>query len=80
MDESSLAELIEANVRFTAPKIEGQNTLLVTLYVQKQANTTTSSEEIDNSLTRTIQTRLLEKDLNVTPLVDINVLQTLNRK
>lgn len=80
LDESSLAELIEANVRFTAPKIEGQNTLLVTLYVQRQANTTTSSEEIGNTLTRTIQTRLLEKDLNVTPLVDISVLQTLNRQ
>lgn len=61
LDESSLAELIEANVRFTASKIKGQNTLLVTLYVQRQANITTSSEEIRNSLTRTIQTRLLNE-------------------
>ncbi len=80
LDESSLAELIEANVRFTAPKIEGQNTLLVTLYVQRQANITTSSEEIRNSLTRTIQTRLLQQETNVTPLVDVSVLETPNRE
>jgi uncharacterized hydrophobic protein (TIGR00341 family) len=80
LDESSLAELIEANVRFTAPKIEGQNTLLVTLYVQRQANITTSSEEIRNSLTRTIQTRLLQQETNVTPLIDVSVLKTPNRE
>ncbi len=80
VNQSGLAELLEANVRFTAPKIVGQNTLLVTLYVQRQANVTSSSEEIRNSLTKKIQTRLLKQESNVTPLIDVSVLETPNRE
>jgi uncharacterized hydrophobic protein (TIGR00341 family) len=80
VNQSGLAELLEANVRFTAPEIDGQNTLLVTLYVQRQANVTSSSEEIRSLLTKKIQTRLLKQESNVTPLIDVSVLETPNRE
>ncbi len=80
VNESRLAKLLEANVRFTAPNIEGQNSLLVTLYVQRQTGVSASSQEIRNSLTKAIQTRLLEQNFNVTPLIDISVLEAPNNK
>jgi uncharacterized hydrophobic protein (TIGR00341 family) len=80
VNENRLAKLLEANVRFTAPKIEDQNTLLVTLYVQRQAGVNQSSQEISDSLTKAIQTRLLEQSFNVTPLLDVNVLEAPNSK
>ncbi len=70
---SGLAELVEANVRFTATDIKGQNTLLGTVYVQRQAGGTISSEEIRSRITRAIQTRLQQQG-NVTPLIDVSVL------
>ncbi|NJN58236.1 MAG: DUF389 domain-containing protein [Leptolyngbyaceae cyanobacterium SL_5_9] len=74
VDESGLAELVEANVRFTRPDIQGQNTLLATVYVQQQ-NTSQSPEAIQAQLTQDIQTYLLSQDFNVTPLVNVTVLQ-----
>ncbi|MBD2534227.1 DUF389 domain-containing protein [Nostoc flagelliforme FACHB-838] len=71
-----LAKLVESNVRFTQSNIEGQNTLLSVVYVQRQPGVTASSEEIRLRLTQSIQTQLLKQDLNVTPLVDVNVLET----
>lgn len=80
VNQSRLVNLLEANVRFTSPEIEGQNSLLATLYVQRQAGVNASSQEIRNSLTKAIQTRLLEQNFNVTPLIDINVLEAPNNK
>ncbi len=74
VSESSLATLVENNVRFTRPSIEGQNTLLGTLYVQKPTNSLLSSEEISQQLTRDIQARLQQR-FNVTPLIDVIVLE-----
>lgn len=54
--------------------IEGQNTLLGTLYVQKPTNSLLSSEEISQQLTRDIQVRLQQR-FNVTPLIDVIVLE-----
>lgn len=74
VDESGLAKLVEANVRFTRPDIQGQNTLLATVYVQQQS-TSQSTEAIQSQLTQDIQTHLLNQGFNVTPLVNVTVLQ-----
>ncbi|WP_414585718.1 DUF389 domain-containing protein [Scytonema sp. PCC 10023] len=70
------AQLVESNVRFTRANIEGQNTLLSVVYVQRLPEVTESSEEIRDRLTQAIQTHLLKQGFNVTPLVDVNVLET----
>jgi len=75
VNNSGLAELVEANVRFTSTDIKGQNTLLGTVYVQRQAGATESSEEIRARITRNIQTQLLNQGFNVTPLIDVSVLE-----
>lgn len=75
VNDSGLANLVEADVRFTPANIKGQNTLLGTVYVQRQAGVTQPSEEIRSRLTSTIQTQLLEQGFNVTPLIDVSVLE-----
>ncbi len=79
VEASGTTKLVEANIRFTRPEVRGHNTLLGVVYVQRQAGVTASTEEIRNSLTRQIQTRLLEQDFNVTPLIDVNVLEAPNK-
>ena len=76
VEQVGLAKLVESNVRFTRSNIQGQDTLLSVVYVQRQPGVTASNEEIRLRLTQSIQTQLLKQDLNVTPLVDINVLET----
>ncbi|MEA5602330.1 DUF389 domain-containing protein [Nostoc sp. UHCC 0252] len=76
VEQVGLAKLVESNVRFTRSNIEGQDTLLSVVYVQRQPGVTASNEEIRSRLTQSIQTQLLKQDLNVTPLVDVNVLET----
>lgn len=75
VNDSGLAELVEANVRFTSSDIKGQNTLLGTVYVQRQAGVPQSSEEIRTQITRNIQAQLLNQGTNVTPLIDVSVLE-----
>ena len=76
VDDSSMAQLIEANVRFTRSTIKQQNTLLGIIYVQPKSNNELSKEQIGDRLTEQIQTNILEQDFNVTPLVDVIVLQS----
>ncbi len=76
MKQVGLAKLVESNVRFTRSNIEGQDTLLCVVYVQRQPEMKESAEEIRDRLTQSIQTQLLKQDFNVTPLVDVNVLET----
>jgi uncharacterized membrane protein len=76
VEQVGLAKLVESNVRFTRSNIEGQNTLLSVVYVQRQPKVTPSSQEIRDRLTQAIQTHLLKQGFNVTPLVDVNVLET----
>lgn len=78
VEASGLAKLVEANVRFTSANIQGQNTLLGVVYVQRQEGVSASSQEIRDSLTRQIQKHLLKQGFNVTPLIDINVLEPPN--
>jgi len=76
---SDTTNLVEANIRFTRSEIQGQNTLLGVVYVQRKPGVTASTEEIRNTLTRAIQSRLLEQGFNVTPLIDVNVLEAPNK-
>jgi uncharacterized hydrophobic protein (TIGR00271 family) len=79
IQQENLADLVEANIRFTQPSISGQNTLLCVVYVQRAEGVTLPSEEIRSRLTRAIQTRLWERGFNVTPLVDVSVLELPDR-
>lgn len=79
VNQSGLAKLVEANVRFTGSDIPSQNTLLGVIYVQREAGVTASAEEIRTRLTRQIQNHLLDEGFNVTPLIDVSVLETPNR-
>jgi uncharacterized hydrophobic protein (TIGR00341 family) len=76
VEQSDLAKLVESNVRFTPSNIKGQDTLLSVVYVQRQQGVTASDQEIRSSLTQAIQTQLLKQNLNITPLVSVNVLET----
>ncbi|WP_017314126.1 DUF389 domain-containing protein [Mastigocladopsis repens] len=76
VEQVGLAKLVESNVRFTRANIQGQNTLLSVVYVQKKPEVTASNEEISSRLTQAIQTHLLKQGFNLTPLVDVNVLET----
>jgi len=80
VNESTLAEPVEINVRFTGANIKGENGLLGTVYVQRQAGVTQSSQEIRDRLTREIQNDLLEKGFEVTPLIDVSVLEAPSNK
>ena len=80
IQQEALADLVEANIRFTRPSISDQNTLLCVVYVQRAEGVTLPSEEIRSRLTQAIQTRLRERGFNVTPLVDISVLEPPDRK
>ncbi|MEG4107910.1 DUF389 domain-containing protein [Microcoleus sp. S13_C5] len=75
VNSSNLAELVEADVRFPSPNIKGQNTLLATVYVQRQAGVAQSTQQIRDHLTNDIQTHLIQQGFNVTPLVDVSVLE-----
>ncbi len=66
-------------MRFTRPNISGQDTLLCVVYVQRAEGVSIPSEDIRSQLTQAIQTRLLEQGFNVTPLVDVSVLEPLDR-
>ena len=74
VNNSQLVELVETNVRFTRSKIKDQNTLLGVIYVQKNNGVTQSSEEISTQLTSEIQRHLLKEGFNVTPLINVVVL------
>ncbi|MBD0334340.1 MAG: DUF389 domain-containing protein [Cyanobacteria bacterium Co-bin13] len=75
IEQAAEVELVESNVRFTRSNIKGQNTLLCVLYVQRQPDVEQSEEAIQAELTETIQAHLLNQGFNVTPLIDVNVLE-----
>ncbi|NDJ15920.1 DUF389 domain-containing protein [Myxacorys almedinensis] len=79
IEETQLAQLIEANVRFTRPNREEQNMLLVEVYAQRQEGVTASTSDIHSALTQAIQRRLLNQGFNVTPLVSVTVLEALSQ-
>jgi uncharacterized hydrophobic protein (TIGR00271 family) len=76
VEQVGLAQLVESNVRFTRPNIQGQNTLLSVLYVQRKPGVKQSEREISNQIKSAVQKRLKEQGFNVTPLIDVTVLES----
>lgn len=74
VEQVGLAQLVESKVRFPRPNIEGQNTLLTVVYVQRKPGVKQSDEEISNRIKRAVQKRLQQQEFNVTPLIDVTVL------
>ena len=75
VDESGLAYTAEADVRFTGYTIPGQNTLLCVVYVQRREGVALSKEEVGEHLRERIGGRLLQEGFDVTPLVNVVVLE-----
>lgn len=75
VERSQLANLVEANVRFTRADIEGQHSLLIVAYVQRSKRTTESDETIKRRLTRQIAEKVRAEGYNVTPLISLTVLE-----
>lgn len=74
VEEDSAVHLIELQSRFTRTDIPDQNSLLIVLYVQRQPDVTVPAETIRSRLRQAIQTRLREAEYDVTPLIDISVI------
>lgn len=75
VQNDSQVDLIESDVRFTRTNIEGQNSLLCIIYVQVKPDAQPKSRDaLRNSLVRTIQQELLNRGFQVTPLVDVTVI------
>lgn len=70
---SGVARLVEANLRFTRPDIDDQDTLLAVVYVQARADAPTSEAALRQTLSQAIRSRLASR-FAVTPLVTITVL------
>lgn len=76
VEDSDLAYLVEANLRFTRPTIADQNTLLGVVYLQPRPGVDLPVGEIQQQLTRSIQERILAHDYPITPLIDVTVLES----
>ena len=74
IQEDPRVDLVETNLRFTRPSIEGQNTLLGVIYVQRKPQAAQSDEEIKRTLTQKIQEQLRAEGFNVNLLISVNVL------
>jgi uncharacterized hydrophobic protein (TIGR00271 family) len=66
--------IVEADLRFTRPSIEEQNTLLGVVYVERRPESQFTVEQIREGLTQNLQNRLRE-EFNVTPLMSVTVLE-----
>ncbi len=75
IQEINAVELIESNVRFPRPRMSGENPLLCVVYVQRSQPTSESADQLRDRITDRIQARILEQGFNVTPLVDVNILE-----
>ncbi|MCB0070567.1 MAG: DUF389 domain-containing protein [Caldilineaceae bacterium] len=74
LNESELAELVEANLRFTRPSNSKQKTLLGIIYVQRREGMSLSDEEIQRRLQQQLQADLTQFDPEITPLLQVSVL------
>jgi uncharacterized hydrophobic protein (TIGR00271 family) len=54
VEQVGLAQLVESNVRFPRPNIDGENTLLTVVYVQRKPGVKQSDEEISNRIKRAV--------------------------
>lgn len=77
VNNNPYVSLVESDVRFTRANIDGQNTLLSNLYVQPKQGQDVSLETVDRRLKKDIQTALEANEFEVTPLVNITLLEPL---
>jgi uncharacterized hydrophobic protein (TIGR00271 family) len=75
VDDSNVAHVVDANVRFTRADIPGQNTLLAVVYVQRASQAKGTDQEVGHSLAEVIRSRLRQHDVHSTPLVHVIVLE-----
>ena len=75
VEDSNLGKLVQSNVSFTRANIPEQNTMLCLVYVQRPQNIALSDRQISDRLKQKIQTSLMQKDFQATPLVGITVLE-----
>jgi uncharacterized membrane protein len=75
INESGLARLVNADVRFTRPNISGQHTVLVVIHVQS-ARGTLDTADVKRSLEARVRDVIVSREsYAVTPLVDLTVLE-----
>ncbi|MFW6323971.1 MAG: DUF389 domain-containing protein [Desulfovibrionales bacterium] len=74
VQESGLARLVEANARFTRTDKKRQNTLLCVVYVRLEQGVSLSKEQVKKQLSRSIRDRIKTRWGELTPLVDVVVL------
>ncbi len=74
VNDSGYAALVETDLRFTRSSIQGQNTLLGDVYVQRTQAANIPDQQIQQELTQKIQAAILQQGFNVTPLMDVTVL------
>lgn len=75
IEKHPAVRLVETNVRFTRSETEGENPLLCVIYLQKTSSAAQSATELEQQLTEGIKKEVLQKGYNVTPLVQVNVLE-----
>lgn len=73
--EGELAELVEANVRFTRPSADSSETLLGVIYVTRKPGVELGGEALAAVLVDELQANVLEQGFNVTPLFEVVVLE-----
>ena len=74
VNNDQYVNLIESNVRFTRASIPGQTTLLSDVYVQPRDRQSIAESSTRRRLTEEIQDEILAAGFDVTPLVNITVL------
>jgi uncharacterized hydrophobic protein (TIGR00271 family) len=73
IDQSGLAKVVQLDAKFTRADIEGQNTLLVTAYVQPSG---ADSGDLQSRLEEAVKARLKQR-YNVSPVAHVTVLAPL---
>ena len=74
LSKSDLAELVEANLRFTRPSNSNQKTLLGIIYVRRGEGVSLSDAEIQSRLKQELSADLNRFDPEITPLLQVSVL------
>ncbi len=75
IENDPYVSLVESDVRFTRANIPSQDTLLSTVYVQPRKGQDIAAESTGRRLRTEIQSELLSEGFNVTPLVNVTVLE-----
>ncbi|MHB0956827.1 MAG: DUF389 domain-containing protein [Pirellulaceae bacterium] len=74
VEKSGLAQVVEADLRFTRADIPGPDTLLAVVYVQRRQAVNVNAQNVQQQLCHMIKAELESHDFNVTPLVHVVVL------